>query len=355
VRSQPLAKTRHPEAPEATDAVDAFPFVDWEAVEAAIPEDVAELGRGADRLDPFDLDRRMREVLRALQSRDSRIGRLLRLLCDSRLYRGLGFASFERYVDERLALSPRKARALVSLERKSAVVPELAMAYRDGKISWCRMLALLPVLCAAQGAVCARRAREVTAVRLNAEVEWAIEKRETEGIMMPVAPPPLGERLTAPGRQLGARSEIDRRDVELAFTGPMSVVFGFRAAVRQFSDAGEKMDRGLERLLEHVKAQWEAVPRHRDPIFERDGWRCVVPACTSRKNLHDHHREFRSRGGGNERENRLSVCAWHHLRGIHQNRVRVTGAAPDRLTWEIGVRAGGEPLIRLEGDRYLSR
>ena len=114
------------------------------------------------------------------------------------------------------------------------------------------------------------------------------------------------------------------------------------------------MDEGLERLLEHVKAQWEAMPRHRDPIFERDGWRCVVPACTSRKNLHDHHREFRSRGGGDGQENRLSVCAWHHLRGIHQNRVRVTGSAPDRLRWEIGVRAQREPLIRLEGDRYVT-
>ncbi len=29
-------------------------------------------------------------------------------------------------------------------------------------------------------------------------------------------------------------------------------------------------------MLEHVRREWEGAPRHRDPIFERDGWRCAV-------------------------------------------------------------------------------
>jgi hypothetical protein len=134
----------------------------------------------------------------------------------------------------------------------------------------------------------------------------------------------------------------------------MSVVFSLRAAIHRFHGPGERMVDGLERLLEHVRAQWQTEPRHRDPIFERDGWRCMVPGCSSRKNLHDHHSVYRSRGGGNERDNRLAVCAWHHLRGIHQNRVRVSGKAPDDLHWEIGLRPGREPLMRLVGESYLS-
>src|SRR5438477_450416 len=94
-------------------------------------------------------------------------------------------------------------------------------------------------------------------------------------------------------------------------------------------------------------------PRHRDPIFARDGWRCAVPACTSRRNLHDHHLLFRSRGGGNARDNRITVCAWHHLRGIHQGRVRAWGTAPDAVTWELGTRPGQPPLLTLQGDRYM--
>jgi hypothetical protein len=110
---------------------------------------------------------------------------------------------------------------------------------------------------------------------------------------------------------------------------------------------------GLEKLLLHVKAEWEGQPRHRDPIFTRDGWRCAVPVCTSRRELHDHHLVFRSRGGGNARDNRVTLCAWHHLRGIHAGRVRAWGEAPDGITWEIGVRAGRRPLLRLEGGAYV--
>ncbi len=51
--------------------------------------------------------------------------------------------------------------------------------------------------------------------------------------------------------------------------------------------------------------------------------------------------------------NRITVCAWHHLRGIHQGRVRAWGTAPDDVTWELGVRPGCAPLLRLHGDEYL--
>jgi len=80
-----------------------------------------------------------------------------------------------------------------------------------------------------------------------------------------------------------------------------------------------------------------------------------VPACSGRRNLHDHHVVFRSRGLGNARDNRVAVCAWHHLRGIHAGVVRVWGEAPDGLAWELGVRAGRRPLLRLSsGDVYLT-
>jgi hypothetical protein len=62
---------------------------------------------------------------------------------------------------------------------------------------------------------------------------------------------------------------------------------------------------------------------------------------------------YRSRGGGNARDNRVTVCAWHHLRGIHQGRVRAWGTAPDDITWELGILPGYAPLLRLRGDEYL--
>jgi hypothetical protein len=38
----------------------------------------------------------------------------------------------------------------------------------------------------------------------------------------------------------------------------------------------------------------------------------------------------------------VSLCAGHHLHGIHRGYIRVSGRAPDGLAWELGeeVRAG---------------
>jgi hypothetical protein len=78
---------------------------------------------------------------------------------------------------------------------------------------------------------------------------------------------------------------------------------------------------------------------------ERDGWRCTVPGCSSLMNLHDHHIVFRSAGGSNDPSNRTTLCAWHHLRGVHGGVVRCVGKAPSELRFELGVRPGARPLL----------
>jgi hypothetical protein len=42
--------------------------------------------------------------------------------------------------------------------------------------------------------------------------------------------------------------------------------------------------------------------------------------------------------------NRTTLCAAHHLRGVHAGRIRITGEAPDRLRFELGLRPGVAPL-----------
>jgi len=39
---------------------------------------------------------------------------------------------------------------------------------------------------------------------------------------------------------------------------------------------------------------------------------------------------------------------------IHAGRIRAEGEAPDRITWDIGVRAGQRALLRLVGERYAT-
>jgi len=62
-----------------------------------------------------------------------------------------------------------------------------------------------------------------------------------------------------------------------------------------------------------------------------------VPGC-SRAAVHAHHIIPRSQGGTDDPENLVSLCAAHHLHGIHGGRMRVTGTAPDKLVWEFGLR-----------------
>jgi len=326
---------------------DVLPALDWSAVQEALPDDVEALARGAEDLNAFALDRRMRAVLRAMHRVDFQLGRLLHLLFARRLHHRLGFSSAARYAEERLGLSARKARALVALERRSAPLPALAAAYRQGQVSWLRASSLLPVADSGSAAAWVARAQAVTLRRLVDEVEWTLAVRDAGGEA--AGPPPVGARLVRPERQVCAHAV----DADITFYAPISVAILLRSAIASFTLPAEPSWRGLERLLDHVHQEWSAQPGHRDPIFARDGWRCAVPACTSRRNLHDHHLLFRSRGGGNARDNRITVCAWHHLRGIHQGRVRAWGTAPDAITWQLGCRPGQPALLTLEGDRYV--
>jgi hypothetical protein len=114
----------------------------------------------------------------------------------------------------------------------------------------------------------------------------------------------------------------------------------------------------LGAMLDHVLSSWgaldgEVAARHR--VFARDGWRCAVPGCTSMQNLHDHHIRLRSAGGSDEPSNRVTLCAFHHLRGVHAAWIRCGGRAPDGLTWQMGLRPGAAPLVAYgSGDVQLS-
>jgi hypothetical protein len=325
----------------------------WEGVAEAIPLEVEALARGLDGADAFELDRRMREALRAMRAVDWQVGRLLRMLADYRLLGYLGFASPTAYARERLGLSNRKVRALIAVERKGWGAPALGRAYRAGELSWVRALAILPVANEHDAPAWVERAPRVTVRRLLREVEWSLEWSEANGRRSFRPPPELGAILERPPWQTCARQDGALIDREVAITAPESVAALFLAAVRSHAAPWQPTWRGLATLLEHVRATWEALPRHRDPVFERDGWRCAVPGCSSRRNLQDHHVVFRSRGGTNERTNRITLCAWHHLHGIHGGRLRASGIAPDTIFWELGLRPRGEPLARLFGDVYV--
>jgi len=44
----------------------------------------------------------------------------------------------------------------------------------------------------------------------------------------------------------------------------------------------------------------------------------------------------RSHGGSDDPSNRISLCAAHHLNGVHMGWIKVSGTAPDELRWKLG-------------------
>jgi len=108
---------------------------------------------------------------------------------------------------------------------------------------------------------------------------------------------------------------------------------------------GEVFDAMVAEALRAWTAR-EPGARRPDPVIERDRFLCAVPGCGSRSGLHDHHVVFRSAGGSDEPQNRVTLCAFHHQRGLHAGRMRVRGRAPDGLVFELGLRPGLPPLAR---------
>jgi len=96
----------------------------------------------------------------------------------------------------------------------------------------------------------------------------------------------------------------------------------------------------VERILDVFLDTWKPGEKRLKEyaILERDNWTCQAPGCTCRRNLHVHHIIFRSREGSTDEPwNLITLCAAHHLQGVHLGLVTLSGRAPDGLTWGLAA------------------
>ena len=119
-------------------------------------------------------------------------------------------------------------------------------------------------------------------------------------------------------------------------------------AARTFSAANRPLPAwvGLLAMLEDFASTWDhdqdAPDREFADVLISFGWRCSAPGCTSRRNLQVHHVVYRSHGGGDERENLVVLCLFHHLRGEHGDFAECRGRSPLGVTWRLGRKRFGE-------------
>jgi len=349
-----------------------------------LPSDVARLLAGLDQLGAFTLDRRLRAALALERRLEARIAPLLLRVFEGRHYRDQGFTRFEDYAADRLGFSARHARMLLRLARAARRCPELASAWRSGRLSWMRAHELVPVVALAGGADAGAWiawAQRVTVRRLREDIVRAIDLAASDPGLW-AATGGLPEEVLAAASATAGEAGRDRRELaspdgeprerqtgaetrageatRFYFQAPVVVARLFRAIVcrarrhlerRAGRPVGE--DEALRAMFEHFHEVWDVKPPTRQQVFARDGWRCTVPSCSSYRNLHEHHIVYRSRGGSDDLSNRTTLCAWHHLRGVHGGRIRVTGSAPDHLRFELGLREGRRPLLRYDAQERL--
>jgi hypothetical protein len=253
-----------------------------------------------------DLDARLRDLARLRARWDDLVGSCAHAIHRSKFHLRVGFASFRQYCEERLGLPPRTVEQRAKLEERLWASPALREARRQ-KLSFekLRVLAKLPEH---EIGPWTPRAHALTCIALRRKLEGEKERQMRAAGALCV---PLPRRI---GALLAAAIQ----------------------AVR--SRAGEVLGAGkcLAILAWHFLGSWSGVEKRSKSrsqrVRERDDGQCQVPGCSHRA-AHSHHVDFRSRGGGDEPENQVAVCGFHHLRCIHGGYLRVTGRAPDELTW----------------------
>ena len=350
-----------PPGPRRGGFPDLEPVAPPRAPQETLPPEVAALSRGLEDADAFELDRRLRLAVRLEQTLDAVMAPALRRVACAEYPWRKAYWPLARYAQEQLGMPASKARALIRLERAAEVCPELAEAYRSGRLSWVKARCLLPLLLLdLEGAwrpLWVAWAERVTVRRLEQDVERALLLRAGHlraWLRCKFDPARAQDPIPESERSMCARDVDTEATEQLVFRVPQAVA-GLLWAVHQtlrnrLWRAGRRPLRNgemFELMLDAAVQAWtlrEPGKRRPDPVIERDGYQCAIPGCTSRCNLQDHHVTYRSRGGGDAEHNRVTLCAFHHQRCVHMARMRVRGRAPDALVFELGLRGSAPPL-----------
>src|SRR5512138_1287876 len=259
-----------------------------------------------DAMSADEVDALLRALATVRAGWDEFVGAAAYLVKESGLYKEAGFADIRHYLEDRVGLPPRAVEQRIAVEKRLSGSPALREARRQ-KLPF-EKLRLLSRLPEAEIGPWTPRAKAMTGVELSRALD-----RDRE-------------------RQMRAR-----RKLTVPMPRRIAVVLAAAVAeVRARSDQPISTGKCLAVLAWHFLETWKDHPTARKTpsrkVRERDHGNCQVPGC-SHAATHAHHVEFKSHGGGDEEENLVGLCAFHHLRCIHGGWLRVTGRAPDALTW----------------------
>jgi len=264
-------------------------------------------------IDPWRLDRELKQLLEKRRRWDQAFGQLVMLFQSIKGWHHLGFASFGHYCEEELGMGERTVAQRAALERGLVRNPLLRQALADRRLSYekARLIARDAAPEEVPGWI--EQAQSLTCIELRRKLQ---DKSEA---------------------QMCARGQFNvwmPQGIAVLLKGTFRAL---RAAAKRWMWVEECLVALVDHFIEtyrHLLA-WARTLQRR--IRARDRHCCQVPGC-SRRAVHAHHIIHRSQGGTDDDWNLASLCAAHHLNGIHGGRIRVTGRAPDALVWEFGLR-----------------
>jgi hypothetical protein len=282
----------------------------WAGLAAVEPVEAPQFGG---EIDPWRIDAELKRLVEMRTRWDEVFGHVAMLFKRSRAWEPLGFAGFGHYCEERLGMAERTVAQRVALERSLYRIPLLRWALREKRISYEKARVIARHAEGEEVQDWIEKAAAMTCVELRRAMQDKDEEqicaRGSFTVWMPVSV-----------------AEV----VKAAFRAA-------RAAAKRWLSAGECLVTLAEHFVQTWRAQLAQANTLQRRIRARDRHFCQVPGC-SRAAVHAHHIDPRSQGGSDDPSNLISLCAAHHLHGIHGGRMRVSGMAPDKLVWEFGLR-----------------
>jgi hypothetical protein len=285
------------------------------AARAAAPPDVARDAAGPREPapDPYDVLDRLARLVRGRAGEDELLGRACLLVRRFGSWRFQGFPCFDAWCAEWLGLAPSTVRQRIALERRMQALPELREALRSGRLSYEQ--ARLVARVATPGDVAARidAAAGKTCIAYRRELDGEAERQMwTANELRAVVPDDVEDLLD-------------------------DAIRAARAAAKGGLSPGE----ALVAISVHFIVTWAAEVRRllraTGDVVLRDGGVCQIPGC-SLPAAQVHHIIPRSKGGTDDPSNLIALCTPHHLLGVHDGNVEITGTAPDGVRFVVGRR-----------------
>ena len=280
-------------------------------------------------LSAAEVDRRLMTLAKVHRQIESALCFYLQEVDERQLYIEFGHASTVDYARERLGFEDRKTWSLLQIARRFKVLPELKKAFGKGTIPWTKAREAVKAATPETDQKWVKKCLTLTNRQIEKEVKQTLPPVKKKALVLVLEGEMLDvweqtreacERLA--GKTLTEIEVFDLMCAEVLCTYATTPPF----------DPEKEDDGGFVRS-----------------IAERDGWKCTRPGCRSRTALQGDHIVPRSQGGPDEDWNKTTLCAvCHHAKttGI----LKVSGLAPDGLTWEgpFGVIEKPLPLLEWE-------